>query len=57
MKQNLLITLAITGMLCLAGQLFTIAAHPGSTTRTHSPQKQFRGVRRRLLLPRGRNSL
>ena len=30
MKQNLLITLAITGMLCLAGQLFTIAAHPGS---------------------------
>ena len=30
MKQNSLITLAIVGMLCLAGQFFTIAAHPGS---------------------------
>ena len=30
MKRNLLITLAITGVLFFAGQLFTIAAHPGS---------------------------
>ena len=30
MKRNLLITLAIGGMLFFAGQLFTIAAHPGS---------------------------
>jgi hypothetical protein len=30
LKQNLLITLAIIGMLCLAGQLFTVVAHPGS---------------------------
>lgn len=30
MKQKLLITLAIVGMLCVAGQLFTTAAHPGS---------------------------
>jgi hypothetical protein len=29
MKQNLRITLAIAGVLFLAGQLFTIAAHPG----------------------------
>jgi hypothetical protein len=28
MKHNLLITVAIVGMLCVAGQLFTIAAHP-----------------------------
>ena len=30
MKQNLLITLAMAGMLCLAGQFFTLAAHPGA---------------------------
>jgi hypothetical protein len=30
MKRNLFLTLAIVGMLCLAGQLVTIAAHPGS---------------------------
>jgi hypothetical protein len=30
MKQNLLTTLAIAGVSCLAGQLFTIAAHAGS---------------------------
>src|SRR5215471_13595627 len=30
MNRNLLVTLAIAGMLCLGGQLFTIAGHPGS---------------------------
>jgi quercetin dioxygenase-like cupin family protein len=30
MKQSLPITLAIAGIVALAGQLFTIAAHPGS---------------------------
>jgi quercetin dioxygenase-like cupin family protein len=34
MKQKLLTTLAIAGMLCLAGQLFTIAAHSGSHDKT-----------------------
>jgi hypothetical protein len=33
MKQTLLITLAIAGILCLAGQFFTIAAHPGSADK------------------------
>ena len=40
MKQNLLITLAIAGMLCLGGQLFTIAAHPGShDNNAFTPEK------------------
>jgi hypothetical protein len=30
MKQNLFVSLAVLGMLCFAGQLFTIAAHPSS---------------------------
>jgi hypothetical protein len=30
MKRTLLITMAVGGALCLAGQLFTIAAHPAS---------------------------
>jgi hypothetical protein len=29
MKRNFVLTLAIVGLLCLAGQLVTIAAHPG----------------------------
>ena len=33
MKQKLLITLAIAGTLCLAGQFFTTAAHPGSAEK------------------------
>jgi len=33
MKRNLFIALAIVGTLCLAGQLVTIAAHPGSDDR------------------------
>ena len=40
MKQNLLITLAIAGMLCLGGQLFTIAAHPSShDNNAFTPEK------------------
>ena len=34
MKQPLLIAVAIAGMLCLGGQFFTIAAHPGSHDNT-----------------------
>ena len=30
MKRNFFVTLAIVGMLCFAGRLLTIAAHPGS---------------------------
>jgi hypothetical protein len=33
MKRNFLFTLAIVGLLCLAGQLVTIAAHPGANDK------------------------
>jgi len=33
MKRTLLITVTVVGMLCLAGRLFTIAAHPSSNEK------------------------
>ena len=39
MKQNLFITLAIVGILCIAGQVFTLVAHPGSHDKnTFTPE-------------------
>jgi quercetin dioxygenase-like cupin family protein len=39
MKQKLFITLAIVGILCIAGQVFTLVAHPGSHDKnTFTPE-------------------
>jgi len=40
MKRTLLLTLSLVGTLCLAGQLFTTAAHPAShENNAFTPEK------------------